>query len=695
MKEVRTKLSTTTRKQTKGNRKTHELRYQHLHELCYQHLVEDSLGLICVHDLEGKLLYVNPTATKALGYEQEEWQGKNLKQFLAPSVRTLFPAYLERIRNKAVDRGMMIVRTKTGEEKVWMYQNARYDHQTRPSYVLGHAIEVTKFVADQMALHTSVERFRGLIEHSSEMIVVLDAQGVVRYESPSAVRVLGYPIGESIGKSGFTFVHPEDLPRVTEAFSHILEQSESVPLHEARVRHRDGSWRTLEFSSTNLLAEPAIAGIVVNSRDITHRKQIESALQRSAERLDALHEISRGIIAAHSPEAIAQIACGYICRFISCVRASIAVFDAEQQQALVFADEPKGETALTAGTHLPLDSFGGISQLRQGKLYEVKDLRLLAHPTTVEQKLEKEGMRSALGIPLLAQGELIGVMYILSNNPEVLDPRDTIIAQEVADLVAIAIQQRSLHERVSRRAEHLEQEVLTRTAELRDREKLAATGRMAARIAHEINNPLAGIKNAFRLIKDAVPATHPHQQYVSRIDKEIDRIAGIVRQMFDLYQTEPEKPQTFCLDETILDVIALLEPSWRQHGVHIIVNEQQPGVEVRLPEGAVREILFNLLVNAIEASPQNGKVEVQVTCHQETVQIEVADQGKGIPQDAHKQIFEPFFTTKDGTMGRGLGLGLSISKSLVEGMQGRIEFRSRPEQGMIFLVTLPQRVPTS
>jgi signal transduction histidine kinase len=342
---------------------------------------------------------------------------------------------------------------------------------------------------------------------------------------------------------------------------------------------------------------------------------------------------------------------------------------------------------------LPLDNINGIEQFRQGKVYEVKDFRLLAQPTAVEQTLGKEGIQSALGVPLFTQDDLIGVLYIGANNAQEFESHEVKIAEEVATLVAIAMQQRWLHERVRQRAQQLEQEVLARTSELREREKLAATGRMAARIAHEINNPLAGIKNAFRLIKGAVPIDHPHVQYVSRIDKEIDRIAVIVQQIFDLYRPELETPRTFRFDAAIQDIVALLESSCRQYGVRISLQMQPRAAVLNLPEGAVRQVLFNLLVNAIEASPQGGNVEVQVEFHDEYVKIEVSDQGKGIPQAIQSQIFEPFFTTKDGTSRRGLGLGLSISKSLVEAMNGRIEFRSRPEAGMSFQVLLPPRLP--
>jgi signal transduction histidine kinase len=369
------------------------------------------------------------------------------------------------------------------------------------------------------------------------------------------------------------------------------------------------------------------------------------------------------------------------------------MFDEEQRTAQVLAVTAAGETTIGAGVRLPLDNIGGVEQLRRGKVYEVKDFRLLVRPTVFERTLEKEGIQSALGIPLFAQDELIGALYICANNAQGFESQELKTAETVMTLVAIAMQQHRLHEHVRQRTQKLEQEVLARTAELRERDKLAATGRMAARIAHEVNNPLAGIKNAFRLIKGAVPINHPHVQYVSRIDKEIDRIAVIIQQMFDLYRPEQEAPRTFRFDVALQDIVALLEPSCRQHGVQITLKMQPSVVVASLPEGEVRQVFFNLLVNAIEASPQGGNVEVQVESHEEHVKIEVTDQGKGIPQAIQSQVFEPFFTTKDGTLRRGLGLGLSISKSLVEAMNGRIEFRSRPEAGMIFQVLLPHRVP--
>jgi signal transduction histidine kinase len=109
-----------------------------------------------------------------------------------------------------------------------------------------------------------------------------------------------------------------------------------------------------------------------------------------------------------------------------------------------------------------------------------------------------------------------------------------------------------------------------------------------------------------------------------------------------------------------------------------------------LPEGSLRQILYNLLTNAVEASPHGGIVKISVQRTNATLSIGVADQGEGIPLDLQPQVFEPFFTTKKRAAISGLGLGLSICKGIVEALGGSIEFQSERGQGSVFCVKLPQ-----
>ncbi len=221
-------------------------------------------------------------------------------------------------------------------------------------------------------------------------------------------------------------------------------------------------------------------------------------------------------------------------------------------------------------------------------------------------------------------------------------------------------------------------------------EKMAATGRVAAHIAHEINTPLAGIRNAFELIKDAVTEDHPYYHYKHRIEKELDRISGIVRQMFELYQPTKEAPHAVRLPGPIDDVVSLLQIGARNHDVSIRAEVQELPDILLLPEGTLRQVLFNVVQNAVEASPKKGVVTVRSSLEAEKLVIRVSDQGPGIADELGSRVFEPFFTTKHARGDGSLGLGLSLSKGLVDAAGGSLTFEdSRIGEGATIRVVLP------
>jgi signal transduction histidine kinase len=165
--------------------------------------------------------------------------------------------------------------------------------------------------------------------------------------------------------------------------------------------------------------------------------------------------------------------------------------------------------------------------------------------------------------------------------------------------------------------------------------------------------------------------------------------------MFDLYRPNQDLIREFLIDDTIREIVALLKVSYsrRPEGkIDIEVEKGDPSLAVVLPEGLVRQVLYNLIQNAIDASPTGEVVRVAATVAQDILTIKVSDRGSGIPKEMHSQIFEPFFTTKYYKGRGGLGLGLSISKNLVEAMRGSIDFNSEADQGTVFRVTLPIRI---
>jgi PAS domain S-box-containing protein len=181
--------------------------------------------------------------------------------------------------------------------------------------------------------------------------------------------------------------------------------------------------------------------------------------------------------------------------------------------------------------------------------------------------------------------------------------------------------------------------------ELREVEALSGMGRVAARVAHEINNPLAGIRSAFTLVKDAVPHDHPHRHYVGAIEREVERIAGVTRQLYEVYRPEAEPGQA-SLATITSDAVALLEQVNRAANVEIDVNLESVPSVVPVSGGLLRQIVYNLVQNAVDASPVGGTVEIAGRVEHRTLIVSVLDQGPGVPADLRQRIFEPFFTTR-------------------------------------------------
>ena len=238
--------------------------------------------------------------------------------------------------------------------------------------------------------------------------------------------------------------------------------------------------------------------------------------------------------------------------------------------------------------------------------------------------------------------------------------------------------------------ERLAQEALHRSEQRRaEAEKLATAGDLAARVAHEINNPLAGIHNAFQAVKVAVPSDHPAHQFVGPIEREVARIAGIVRRMLELNRSEREAVVRIDVAVVIEDVFTMVASTARGRGVLLEKRVLGDPAQPMLPEGMLRQILYNLIVNAIEASPPEEVVWVDVVLADDQFELVVSDRGAGIPEEIKTRLFEPFCTTKKRKATGGLGLGLAITRGIVSSLQGTIRFESKPHGGTTFVVNLP------
>ncbi|MFA5292679.1 MAG: PAS domain S-box protein [Phycisphaerae bacterium] len=223
---------------------------------------------------------------------------------------------------------------------------------------------------------------------------------------------------------------------------------------------------------------------------------------------------------------------------------------------------------------------------------------------------------------------------------------------------------------------------------LQETEKNAALGKLAAQIAHEINNPMAGIKNSFLLIKDAIPSNHQYFGYVARIEKEINRVSQIVKQMFDLYRPDTDSADNFMVREVIEDITELLRIASQEKQI-LIEIKCSDDISVILSEALFRQVVYNIVQNAIQASPPQGIIKIAAAISDSRLNIQVSDEGPGIDEKIREKIFEPFFTTGSGGSASGLGLGLSITKDIINAMEGKISFENRKPIGTTFNISIP------
>ena len=254
------------------------------------------IGLYVFHledredDRSFKLVSANPAALEFSGVMAEEVVGKTLDEGF-PDLRAMG------IPQKYVD----VIRTQMAVEIETSYYDDKQQLDTvfavkafpLPNEHVGVAFEnITERKRAEELLQNSERRFRALIENSSEEVSLLSADGRLLYESPSANPTLGYAPGEFLGHSLFQIVHSEDLERVQVLFTDLIQMPGSSVRAQFRLRHKSGEWRWVEAVGTNLLDEPAVQAIVVNYHDITERKQVEDALQKSEERYRTLFEDS-------------------------------------------------------------------------------------------------------------------------------------------------------------------------------------------------------------------------------------------------------------------------------------------------------------------------------------------------------------------------------------------------------------------
>jgi PAS domain S-box-containing protein len=624
-------------------------------EARFRELTETLPETLFEMDLDGNLLYANRKGLEIFGYAAEDLaKGINVFQVIA-----------ERDKVKAKGNFMRVSDSlpSPGEE----YTLVRKDGTAFPAIAYttpikmnekvvgfrGFTVDITERNRAQEALRESEEKYRNLVDNMNDGLYLLNTKGYYTFVNKIIEHRSGMPAEWYYSTHFLDQVLPPFREKARENFEKVLAGITPPPF-EYKYVTPNGNILFVETNARPLYEKGKIIGIQGLSRDITWRKQAEEAIFNSREMLRTVLDTIPQRVFWKDRNSI----------YLGCNK--------PLAQDCGFADpsEVVGKTDYETTSATTADLY----RADEREVMETGRAKLNYEETQVKPDGTQAWLMTSK-VPLHGNdGRVIGI----------LGTYEDITERKRAEV------------RIREYSDHLEELVSKRTAQIQElerqqaqMEKLAAAGRLAARIAHEINNPLAGIKNSFLLIKGAIPDNHPYFAYVARIEKEINRIAGIVRHMFDLYRPEQTLPQEFSIRETIEDISILLQPLCQEHQLTLEVETQQAPNKICLPENLLRQILYNLIINAVQASPPGKTVRITAVTDPKELTLTVIDQGEGILEEVRSKIYEPFFTTKNNSGSGGLGLGLSVSKGLVESMKGKLEFETQLRQGTTFRVVLP------
>jgi PAS domain S-box-containing protein len=431
----------------------------------YRSIFENAVEGVFQITPEGRLLSANPALARMYGYESPA----EVVTAITDIARQVFvnPAHYAQLRQMLAQVGEVRgyesqIRRHDGRI-IWISENTRtvVDAQHKILYFEGTVEDITEYKKAEAAVADAEQRYRTLVEQLP-VVIYRDSPKVLAealYISPQIEALIGYSPDEWTVDPYLweKIVHPDDLPRVKADIEQLLKQGHKSSI-DYRLIARDGHVVWVHDESQVIYAadgEPQFVQGIFS--DITERKQADTALKRYTARLEGLAEIDRALLAAQSPQAIAQAAAENLRQLIEMQRVSVSLLDFQTQQSFLLAVSTVGPAYLPTGSSISFEEFGStaIEVLKRGEAYVINDVATADTAAAVDRQHLPFGIRAWLHQPLIYQGELIGSLNSGTSRANSFTTEQAEIARQVADQLAIAIRHSQLLQETQQRAAQL------------------------------------------------------------------------------------------------------------------------------------------------------------------------------------------------------------------------------------------------
>ena len=612
----------------------------------YRDLMEHSHALVCVHDLEGRILAVNAAAEKNLGYDRQINLGHdvvNIQDILAPESRARFGDYIQRIRRDGTAAGIMIVRTSQGEKHYWEYSNNLRTAGVQSPVVRGVAFDVTSRIRAEEALREA--------RQFSEQIVASAGEGVIVYGEDLRYLIWNQFMEELTGVPRETILgrtprevepsirDPGSWELLNRALSGETVVSPDTPYQNPTTGAR--GWVSSTYSP-HRNAQGEIVGVIGIVEDITERKQAEESLREGQAFLEKAQEVAQmGSWISGQGLDDELVWSRETCRIFGIAPDH---FD-RRVQTFFSMVHPEDREAVRVAFR---------AAIAGEQTYSI-DHRIVRPDGTVRWVHERADVVRDAGGPV----KLVGIVQDITERTR------------------------------------LEEQFL-------QAQKMEAVGRLAGGVAHDFNNLLTAILGYSDLLLSQLPTGDGMRTDLEEIRKAGERAASLTRQLLAFSRQQMLEPKIIDVNEIVSNIDKLLR---RLIGEDIVlVTRLESGLGfVRADPGQLEQVIMNLVVNSRDAMPSGGKLTIET--HAVRLDspldlgriaiepgrysvLEIRDTGTGMEPSVQARIFEPFFTTKE--KGKGTGLGLATAYGIVKQSGGYIACESQPGRGTSFRLYLPE-----
>lgn len=607
-------------------------------DAAYRLLFEASPLPKWVYDRETLVfLAVNEAAVRHYGYSRDEFLAMTIKDIRPPEE---LPRLMAMINNSYPDG--------INHAGVWTHCHKNGTHmqvEVHWHHVIFHGrhsrlvvvVDITERLQAEQALRASESQYRMLLEQASDGILIVDADGHYLEANPQACLLFGYSRAELLTMTVGQVIVYDTIDTLRGEWAE-LHGGKSL-LRERWARRKDGQIIPME-ANIKRLPDGRLQAII---RDISERKLAEQALSDSHANLTLLaQQLSR------SRDLLRTLFDGMDDGLVLLDRNGQIL--ATNQAFATMVDHSPRELAELNWCDLchcehPFPGGCAIHALHDGRPRQRR-----------EHYTRPDGSRFVLDLRVLPLNTSAGLV-------------DQVIVHMVDSTERLALEALAIQS-----------------------ERLAATGKLAATIAHELNTPLQSITNCLYFAGSV--AEPQRDKYLTLAREELARVAGILRQMLDLHRpSSGGEPTLFDLNALVERVLLLTGSTLAERDIDVLreLAPDLPGLYGRPDQ--LTQVLLNLILNAADAMPEGGRLLLRTLGPRGPagpLVLEVEDTGMGIPPEHQARLFEPFFTTKPS----GSGLGLTVSRKMISQHGGTISVRSTPGVGSVFSVVLPQQVPT-